>query len=119
MILDESGQEVNEENPLITEHDGSTGDTITRSLTLINKSDYHYYKNVRLTVESVFPVTAQILVPSEPTIWARAEYFDRNEVFPFKLQLSVKPGTPDQVVRGIELCVSGTRFPSSFSNLVK
>ena len=116
-MLDESGQEINEDHPLVTEHDGSTGDTITRSLTLVNTSDHYYYKNTQITVNSVFPVTAQVIVSDVSAPRRRTEYFDRGEAFPFTLQLSVKPGTPDQVVRGINICVSGTRFLSSFGDM--
>ena len=78
-ILDESGQEITKDNPLVTEHDGTTGDTIIRSLTLINKSDHFYYKDIQLSVESVFPVTAVILASDVLTPAARTDYFDRND----------------------------------------
>jgi len=107
-VLDESGHEITEDNPLVTEHDGSTGDTVTRSLTLINKSDYHFYKNIRLAVNPIFPVEAQLLI-GERVSWERVEYLDSGETIPFNLKLSVNPGTPEQVVRGINLTISGTR----------
>ena len=108
-VLDESGQEINKENPLITEHDGRTGEAILRSLTLVNKSEHYYYKDIRLSVNSVFPVTARIIVPDALTHTGRPEYFERDDVFPFNLQLSVNPGTPMQTVRGVNIIVSGTR----------
>ncbi len=115
-VLDEAGQEVNTSNPIITEHNGSTGDAVTLSLTLINKSAFHYYKNIRLWVNSVFPVSAELLIPGERVPNYRPSKsivrFDPNERLQFNLRLSVGPDTPEQVVRGINLGISSMRYPS-------
>ena len=66
-VLDENGQEITEDNPLITEHNGSTGDNVTLPLTLVNKSSKHYYKNIQLRINSVPPVDAQLLIQKEGT----------------------------------------------------
>ena len=60
-MLDESGKEVTEDNPIITEHNGSTGDSVVLPLTLVNKSSQHYYKNIQLQVNSVPPVNTRLL----------------------------------------------------------
>ena len=115
-MLDETGHEVNTSNPIITEHNGSTGDIVTLSLTLINKSASHYYKNILLWVNSVFPVSAELLIPDERVPNYRPSksivYFNPNERLQFNLRLSVGPKTPEQVVRGISLGISSMRYPS-------
>ena len=115
-VLDETGHEVSMSNPIISEHNGSVGDAITLSLTLVNKSAFHYYKYLRLWVNSVFPVSAELLIPDERVPNYRPSKsivrFAPNERLPFNLRLSVGPDTPEQVVRGINLGISSMRYPS-------
>ena len=114
-VLDEAGHEVNAGNPIITEHNGDTGDAVTLSLTLVNKSARHYHKNVRLRVNSVFPVSARLLIPDERVPNYRPAKsimrFGPSERLPFNLRLSVGPDTPEQVVRRINLNISSMRYP--------
>ena len=114
-MLDENGQEITESNPLITEHNGSTGDNVTLPLTLVNKSSKHYYKNIQLRVNSVPPMDAQLLIQNEavPNYLPSKKItrFNPRETLPFNLQLSVRPNTPEQVVKGINLSISSMKYP--------
>ena len=115
-VLDETGKEITDANPLITEHNGETGGSVTLPLTLKNKSSSHYYKNIRLQVNSVSPVLAQLLIIGEHTPnylpVKKIERFDKNAVLPINLQLTIGPGTPEQVVTGIKLIISSMKYPS-------
>ena len=114
-VLDEFGHEVNTSNPIITEHNGTTGDAVTLAFTLINKSASHYYKNILLRVNSVFPVSAELLIPGERVPNYRPSKvimrFSPKEKLPFNLRFTVGPETPEQVVKGVNLNISSMRFP--------
>lgn len=115
-VLDENGKEVTGDNPIITEHNGSTGDVVVLPLTLINKSHDHYHKHIQLQVTSVHPVTSRILVKNDLT----KEYypvqtiikFEPDEKLPFNLRLSVNKNTPEQVVRGMKLSIKSMKYPT-------
>ena len=114
-MLNENGQEITEDNPLITEHNGSTGDNVTLPLTLVNKSSKHYHKNIQLRVNSIPPVNAQLLIQNESTPnyfpSKRIVRFNPRDTLSFNLQLSVRPNTPEQVVKGVNLNISSMKYP--------
>ena len=115
-VLDEKGKEVTEDNPIITEHNGTTGDTVNLPLTLVNKSSKHYHKYVQLQVNSVPSVNAQLIVQDDQTKnqlpIKKINKFNPNEKLSFNLQLSVRPNTPEQVVKGVNLSISSMRYPA-------
>ena len=114
-ILDEYGEEITEDNPIITEHNGTTGDIVTLPLTLINKSTQHYHSDVQLSVNSVSPVDALLLIKEEavqnylPS--KKIARFNPKEKLSVNLRLSVRPNSPDQVVNGIKINVTSMKFP--------
>ena len=114
-VLDERGRTVNEENPLITEHNGETGDVVTLPLTLVNGSKRHYHRDTSLRVDSVFPVSARLLIPEESvpnyTPSKMIRIINPSDVIPFNLRLTVGPDTPEQVVRDINLVISSMKYP--------
>ncbi len=115
LILDENGHEVTPDNPLITEHNGGTGDTLVLPLTLVNGSSQHYYRNITIQVNSVPPVNASLFIQDDPVpqdvpIKTIIRMYPA-ERFGFDLKLSVRPHTPEQVVTGVNLRVFGMKYP--------
>jgi len=115
-VLDENNKEVTEDNPIITEHNGSTGDSVVLPLTLVNKSSHHYHRNVRLQIKSVFPVGAGLNTQNDaPTNFLsskRIAHLKPKEAVSFNLQVSVPRNTPEQVVKGMNLVVSSMKYPT-------
>ena len=115
IVLDENKQEVTEDNPIITEHNGSTGDSVILPFTLVNKSSRHYHRNVRLQVKSVFPVDMGILMkndsPEKYLSSMRIARLNPKETVSFNLQVSIPFNTPEQVVKGTNLVVSSMQYP--------
>ena len=114
-VLDEAGHVVNEDNPLITEYNGETGDIVTLPLTLKNGSARHYHRDTSLRVNSVFPVSARLLIPEEAvpnyTASKTINYIGPNDIIPFNIRWTVGPNTPEQVVRAISLVIESMKFP--------
>jgi hypothetical protein len=114
-VLDEAGKEVTDYNPIIVEHNGGIGDTVVLPLTLVNSSTMHYYRNVVIQVNSIPPVNASLFFKDDavPQMLSTKSVF---RVYPaervgFDLMLTVKPGTPEQVVTGVDLKVFGMKYP--------
>jgi hypothetical protein len=116
IILDEKGKVVNELNPIITEHNGTSGDTIVLPMTIENTSLHHFYRNIALQVSSKPPVDVLLNLPTAPN---PGGYFPRIEIrrlnskekLLFNLKTAVPADTPEQVVIGTSLQVTSTRFP--------
>ena len=114
-MLDEQGKVVNDDNPIIIEHNGTTGGVVTLHLMLVNSSVDHYYKMVRLGVKSVLPVTAGLLlegavVPYYMLVKKINRLHPKEEVA-FNLQTSVPTATSERVIKSMVLDVSGMRYP--------
>jgi len=114
-VKDEGGKTVNVENPIITEHNGTTGSTMVLTFTLENVSVDHYHRNIVLQVSPASPVEAGLSLISEPNPnYAPIKTITRlnpKEKQQFNLKTSVSPGTAEQIVRGASLTVSSTRYP--------
>lgn len=114
-ILDEKGQIVDENNPIIIEHNGTLGDVVNLSLTLINNSIDRYYRNINMHVNTVLPIKSAILIAGEKDSsyeWKKIVWrLDPRQQIKFILQTVVPPNTSERVVRGINLVVSGVRYP--------
>lgn len=114
-VLDENGKIVDEDNPIIVEHNGTTGGETTLNLTLLNDSPIHYYRNVHLGVNYIPPVLTSLYVVGEtvPNFMNRKRipYIEAKGRVPFQLRTSVPPNTSERIVRGIEITTAGTRYP--------
>jgi hypothetical protein len=114
-VIDENGKIVDEDNPIIVEHNGSTGGETTLNLTLANSSAINYYRNVYLGVNFVPPVITALYIVGEtvPNFMNRKRipYIPARGRVPFQLRTSVPPNTSERIVRGITLTTAGTRYP--------
>lgn len=114
-ILDERGEIVNEDNPIIIEHNGTSGGTVTLHLTLVNSSADHYYRSVRLGVNSVPPISAGLLVEGEVVPYYMLvkniiRLYPKEQVS-FNLQTVIPVNTSERVIKSMMLDVSGMRYP--------
>ena len=114
-VLDENGKIVDEDNPIIVEHNGTTGGETTLNLTLINDSAVHYYRDVYLGVNFIPPVITALHIIGEtvPNFMnrKRVPYIAPKGRVPFQLLTTVPPNTSERIVRGIDLTTTGTRYP--------
>ena len=114
-VLDERGQIVNENNPLIIEHNGTTGGIVTLHLKLVNSSADHYYRRVSLGVKSIPPIRAGLLLEGEVVpyymLMKNINRLNPSGVIAFNLQTSVPVNTSERVIKTMELAVSGMRYP--------
>jgi len=114
-VLDEWGRVVNEDNPLIIEHNGTTGGTVTLQLTLVNSSVDHYYKNVSLEVNNALPITAGLLIHGEVvphhTFIKNITRLQPKEEVRFYLQTHIPVNTSERVVDSMLLGISGMCYP--------
>ena len=114
-VLDERGQTVTENNPIITEHNGTTGDIVILPLTLVNTAHDHYYRNITLRVNSIYPVLADLLIQTDivPTYLPEKKIHRINpkESIKFNLRTIVQQNTKEQIVRGISINADGMRYP--------
>ena len=115
-VLDEWGKIVDDDNPIVTEHNGTTGDIVTLPLTLLNDSAQHYYKNIQLNVNPSYPVSAALLVQSDPVPnylpQKTIRRINPKETIRFNLQTSIPPNTPEQIIRrGINIQINAMRYP--------
>ena len=116
IIRDEGGDIISEANPVITEHNGTLGDTVLLSLTLENISKKHFHRDVVIQVNSSPPIEVDLNLPGGPTSTIYAPRIDIRRINPldkvnFILRSTVKADTPEQVVAGTVLQVSSIRFP--------
>lgn len=116
IIKDEAGEVVSESNPIVTEHNGTMGDTVMLGLTLENISKKHFHRDVVIQVNSKPPIEVDLNLPSGPTSTIYAHRLDIRRINPmekmsFVLRSTVKADTPEQVVTGTLLQVSSIRFP--------
>lgn len=116
IIRDEAGTIINEANPIITEHNGTMGDTVFLPLTLENASKKHFHKDIVIQVNSKPPIEVDLNMPSGPTSTIYAPRVDIRRINPmekikFILRSTVQADTPEQVVTGTLLTVSSIRFP--------
>lgn len=114
VVLDEYGKLVNEDNPIIIEHNGTTGSVVLLTLSLVNTSPNHYYRDVTLGVKMAFPVQASLLIQGEvvPNYLPnkRIGSVNPNEIIKFNLKSEVPPNISERIIRGVNLNISGTRY---------
>lgn len=114
-VLDENGKIINDNNPLIIEHNGTTGGTVTLHLTLVNSSSEHYYKMVSIGVKSISPIRAGLLLEGEVVpYYMLVKKINRlypEGVVAFNLQTSIPVNTSERVIKSMVLDVSGMRYP--------
>lgn len=114
-ILDENGRTVTENNPIIVEHNGTTGGTVELHLTLYNSYADHYYRNVRLQVNDIAPVKASLVIQGEVQPNFLHEKLIRRinptEKISFLLRTVVPTNTSERVVRGVSIGWTGVRYP--------
>lgn len=116
-LLDENGVIIDSSNPLVIEHNGTTGDEVTLKLSLVNSSDSHYYKNIGLLVNEVKPVSAGMYIQGEKVPYFLKEKYVKQldplqEVVLF-LKTVVPKGVSERVVTGIFIYITSMRYPLS------
>jgi hypothetical protein len=116
IVRDEKGKVVSEVNPIITEHNGTIGDTVTLPFTIENTSKHHFHRDVAIQVSTKPPVDATLNLPTAPNpefYGPRIEIRRINplEKFLFNLRTTVKAETPEQVLTGTSLQITSLRFP--------
>ena len=117
-IRDEKGNTVNELNPITTEHNGTTGDTVTLSMSVENNSSNHLFKSIVIWVNSAFPVDVSLNLPTAPNPITYSPSIEiprlnERESRVFNLKATVPARTKEQVVKGAMLQVSCLRYPVS------
>ena len=116
ILRDENGKIISDDNPVVTEHNGVTGDILILPLTIENTERKFFHRNIAISVTSKPPIDATLSLPASPN---PRSYFPRVEIsrinpmekMTFHLKTVCGADTPEQVVSGTTICVTSMRFP--------
>jgi len=116
LIRDEKDNVVNEFNPIITEHNGTTGDTVILPLKIENNAPHHFYKNITIRVDPSPSVDISLNLPASLLPMAYYHHIEILRLNPkeravFNLKTIIPAGTREQVITGTTLQVTAMRFP--------
>ena len=121
VIRDEKDKIVDELNPIVTEHNGTTGDTVILPFMLENDSQHHFHRDIAVQVSSKPPVDISLNLPTAPNPIAYSQRIEIRRLNPkekrlFNLKTVVLQGTQEQEVTGTTLQVTSLRFPMHQTN---
>lgn len=116
LIRDEKDNVVNELNPIITEHNGTTGDTAILPMMVENSSPHHFHRNITIRVNSKPPVDVSLNLPTSQLPGAYYPHIEILRLNPkekalFNLRTIIPAGTGEQVITGTWLQVTSTKYP--------
>lgn len=115
VIRDEEDDIVNELNPIVTEHNGTTGDTVILPLKIENASLHHFFRDIAIQVSGKPPVDVSLNIPTAPNPLAYSHRVEIHRLNPldkllFNLKTIVPAATQEQIVTGTTLQVTSLRF---------
>jgi hypothetical protein len=116
-ILDQYGNIVDPDNPIIIEHNGTKGGEVVVRLRLKNTSSNHYHRNIVMMVNEIKPVDSSLMVQGEQVPYylreKRVPRLDPTQEVTFFLRTIIPKGVTERLVTGIFIFLSSMRYPLS------
>jgi len=116
LIRDEKDNVVNEFNPIITEHNGTTGDTVILPMMVENSSPHDFHRNIMIRVDSKPPVDISLNLPTSLLPMAYYHHIEILRLNPkekalFNLRTIIPAATKKQVITETWLQVTSISYP--------